>query len=159
MCISSKVFTCEQEDALVKYAKRCIEHYHGLSRTELRRLAFEFAKRLNISYPPSWNENSLAGWTWYYKFMARHTQLVLRTPEQTSLNRVKAFCKKNVDLFFQNLSDVLKLGFDEYHIYNMDETGFSTVPSKIGQVIAIRGMRRVGQIASQEKKGEGKSND
>ncbi|XP_033225989.1 uncharacterized protein LOC117178673 [Belonocnema kinseyi] len=36
-------------------------------------------------------------------------------------------------------------------IWNMDETNFFTVPTKIGKVIAFRGSRQVGQIASQER--------
>lgn len=33
----------------------------------------------------------------------------------------------------------------------MDETGFSTVPSKVGKVISLKGMKHVGQMASQER--------
>ncbi|XP_031632567.1 uncharacterized protein LOC116346566 [Contarinia nasturtii] len=38
----------------------------------------------------------MAGKTWYYGFMLRHPSLSLRTPEQTSINRVRSFCKENV---------------------------------------------------------------
>jgi len=33
----------------------------------------------------------------------------------------------------------------------MDETGFSTVPTKIGKVIAVRGVKKVGLISSAER--------
>lgn len=33
----------------------------------------------------------------------------------------------------------------------MDESGFSTVPAKIGKVIALKGMRRVGQLEAAER--------
>lgn len=33
----------------------------------------------------------------------------------------------------------------------MDETGFSTVPSKVGKVIAVKDMKKVGQMTSQER--------
>lgn len=152
-CLFHQVFTREQEDALKKYALRCQEHYYGLSVTELKVLAFEMAVRLKIQYPDSWNENQMTGWKWYYNFMACNPELVLRTPEQTSLNRVRAFCKENVEVFFRNLDAVLTPSFLEnpYTIYNMDETGISTVPSKIGKIISLRGLKKVGQITIQER--------
>ena len=67
------------------------------------------------------------------------------------MNRLKSFCKPNVNKFSANLGELL----DEYHfhnaIYNMDESGFSTVPTKIGKVIAVRGMRRVGKVEAAER--------
>lgn len=92
----------------------------------------------------------MAGWQWYYGFMSRHRKLSLRTPEQTSLNRVRAFCKENVDHFFNNLGEVYSR-FEPKNIWNMDETGFSNVPSKIGKVISLKGAKRVGKIAAQER--------
>lgn len=129
-----------------------MNHYYGLSIDELRELAFQFANKLNLEYPSAWNVDSKAGRKWYYLFMKRHPQLTLRTPEQTSMNRVKAFCKENVDKFFANLSSLIdEFNFDSTAIYNMDESGFSTVPSKIGRVIALKGMRRVGKVEAAER--------
>lgn len=84
--------------------------------------------------------------------MARHPELRLRSPQNTSANRIKAFCKENVDKFFANLLAIYdRIPFDSRSIYNMDETGFSTVPTKYGKVIALRGMRRVGQMVAAER--------
>lgn len=78
-----------------------------MSVIELRTLAYEFAKKLDIKHvPDSWNNNGMAGKSWYYGFMSRQRRLSLRTPEQTSLNRIKAFCRENVKDFFKNLDDV-----------------------------------------------------
>lgn len=88
------------------YIVKCSDHYYGLSITELRMLAYEFAVKIKVKYPESWDENHFAGYAWYYAFMKRHTKLALRSPEQTSLNRVKAFCKENVDTFFRHLKSV-----------------------------------------------------
>lgn len=136
----------------MQYAISCCQHYYGLSIIELKQLALQFAKKLNIKYPQSWDKDQMAGWQWYYGFMLRHKNLSLRTPEQTSLNRVKAFCRENVDLFFRNL-DAVKANypFSPSSIWNMDETGFSTVPSKMGKIISIKGLKRVGQITSAER--------
>ena len=85
--------------------------------------------------------------------MKRHKELSLRTPEQTSINRVKSFTQENFDLFMNNLGEVL--GTDNKYaperIWNMDESGYSCVPNKIGKVIAVRGMKKVGQLSSAER--------
>ena len=147
-----QVFSTEEEDALVDYVKKCSDHYYGLSIVELRQLAYQLAKKIQVNYPPKWNANEMSGRDWYYGFMQRHQELTLRTPEHTSLNRTKSFCKENVQAFFRNLNLILtQHPFSAKDIWNMDETGFSTVPTKIGKVISLRGARRVGQMASQER--------
>lgn len=86
----------------MEYVLRCCRHYFGLSIAELRQLAYEFARKIGIEYPNGWNENKLAGRSWYYAFMKRHSNLSLRAPEQTSYNRV-TFTIETVAHFFNNL--------------------------------------------------------
>ena len=75
----------------------------------------------------------------------------LRTPEQTSLNCVKAFCE-NVYHFFRNLDSVLETHpFGPSSIWNMDEIGFSTVPSRMGKIISLKEVKRVDQITSAKR--------
>ncbi|XP_031639161.1 uncharacterized protein LOC116351222 [Contarinia nasturtii] len=146
------VFNEEQEEALVEYIIRCCHLYYGLSITELKKLAYEFARKLNIVYPANWDTDHMAGKSWYYGFMLRHKNLSLRSPEQTSLNRIKSFCQENVDQFFDNYSAILETHkFEPHQIWNMDETGFPTVPTKFGKIIAVKGVKRVGQAASAER--------
>lgn len=134
------------------YVIKCSKHYYGLSITELRELAYQFAKKLNISFPENWEADEMAGLQWYYGFMLRHKTLTLRSPEQTSLNRVKAFCRENVDHFFRNLDAVrTAYAYSPSSIWNMDETGFSSVPTKMGKIISIKGLKRVGQVTSAER--------
>lgn len=100
---------------------------------------------MEIPYPSKWDEEKMSGRDWYYGFMRRHQELSLRTPEQTTLHRVKSFSKENVQMFFNNLDAVLSAHpYQAAEIWTMDETGFSTVPTKIGKVISMRGARRVG---------------
>ncbi|XP_055306968.1 uncharacterized protein LOC129571221, partial [Sitodiplosis mosellana] len=146
------IFTPEQEDALVIYIKKCANHYYGLSISELRLLAYQFALKLGIAVPDNWQTAETAGIFWYYGFMERHKSLSLRKPENTSLNRVKAFNRESVGLFFNNLDAVLTDTMHEpANIWNMDETGFSTVPGSVGKIIAIRGVKKVGQMTSGER--------
>ena len=147
-----KVFSSAQEKDLVQYTLKCVNHYYGLSVIELRELAYQYARKLAVDYPINWDTAQMAGHHWYANFMRRHPELVLRSPEQTSAHRVKAFCKENVEMFFHNLGQLI----DEHHfeatqIYNMDETGFSTVATKIGKVIAMKGSRRVGKLEAAER--------
>lgn len=147
-----QVFSIAQERDLVEYILKCVNHYYGLSINELKELAYQLAEKLKIEYPAGWKDEMKAGRKWYRKFMTRHPELTLRTPEQTSMNRVKAFSRPNVDKFFGNFSRLLEEHkFDATSIYNMDESGFSTVPTKIGKVIALRGVRRVGKIEAAER--------
>lgn len=146
------MFTIIQESELGSYLLKCSNHYYGLSATEVKQLAYQFAEKLGIDYPDSWNESKMAGKHWFSNFMKRNEHLTLRSPEHTSLNRVNAFCKQNVDNFFNKYGQLLaQTTYDGCSIWNMDETGFSTVPSKLGKVICLRGKKRVGQIVSAER--------
>lgn len=79
---------------------KCANLYYGLTIKDLKKLAYEFALKIGIKYPPQWNNNLSAGKKWYRGFVTRHSELSLRKPEHTSLYRVKGFCRKNVDAFF-----------------------------------------------------------
>jgi len=89
---------------------------------ELRKLAYDFAKKANVEYPASWDKGEAASKDWYQAFMKRHEHLKLRTPEHTSVNRIKSFSKQNVQPFFDQLSELIT-AYEPTSIYNMDESG------------------------------------
>lgn len=62
---------------------------YGLSRNEVRRLAFEFAQKINVNVPQSWTDKGAAGSDWFDSFRNRH-RLILRMPEHISSNRMTA---------------------------------------------------------------------
>lgn len=65
--------------------------------------------------------------------MKRHPNLSIRTPEATNLSRATSFNGTNVGLFFSKLGEVMdRYKFDPNDIWNVDETGITTVqkPSK-----------------------------
>lgn len=117
----------------------------------MRSLAYKATKQFGIPCPAAWEATQMSGRNFYYGFMARHPKLTLRTPEHLSANRIKAFNRKNVHEFFTNLTKVLAENNFGTRIYNMDETGFPTVPNNTSKVIAEKGSKRVSQFASEER--------
>lgn len=102
---------------------------YGLSRNEVRRLAFEFANKINASVPQSCG-----------------------MPQQISTNRMKSFNKNAVDDFFEKLKVAIPShSYVPNRIWNMDESGVSTVPPKPKKIVAPVGSKLVGKFASQER--------
>ncbi|CAH0730535.1 unnamed protein product, partial [Brenthis ino] len=93
----------------------------------------------------------MAGIDWYYNFMARHPNISLRRPEATSINRITAFNQEEIDIFFENLKTLMvKYQFKSNSIYNVDETGISTV-QRNSRILAPKGLRQVGKCTSAER--------
>lgn len=147
-----KVFSDQLEQELVNYAIKASKIFYGLTITDMRQLAYEYAKANEVTVPDSWKENKSAGKDWAEKFMKRHANsLSLRTPEPTSLQRMACFNKENVKHFYDNLSSVVeKKGFTPDRIFNCDETGCTTVQKPRKQIVE-KGTKRVGSVVSQEK--------
>lgn len=77
-----QIFTRIQENALMEYILKCCNLYHGLSITEVKQLALQFATKLKVKYPAKWNEDGMAGRKWFDLFIRRHPNMTLRTPQQ-----------------------------------------------------------------------------
>jgi hypothetical protein len=93
---------------LVEYIIKFLKINYGLTTTQIRKLAFDYAKGCNIEVPPSWNKNLIAGIDWFTGFMTRHVDLAIRKPEKTSLSRATSFNKTNVMNFFDLYEHVLQ---------------------------------------------------
>ncbi|XP_063759756.1 uncharacterized protein LOC134877965 [Eleginops maclovinus] len=146
-----RVFTAEQEAILSNYLKTAADMFYGLCTKEVRRLAYLLAVRYGCQYPGTWDEPGLAGRDWLMGFLHRQPTLSIRRPQATSLARNIHFNRHNVSLFFNNLDEVLrKNNFQGEDIWNMDETGITTV-QRPDQVVARRGDRQVGSATSGER--------
>lgn len=148
---TKNVFHQELEAVLVKHIAKFAEAFFGFTIRDIRRLAFQLAERHMI--PHNFNrETCTAGKKWYYGFMRRHPELSLRQPESTSLARAKGFAKDKVNEFYDLLEKIVDTyGISANTIFNVDETGISTVQRKMQKVIAMKGRRQVGGIASGER--------
>jgi len=146
-----RIFSAEAEAALAAYFTFASKIHHGITYQKARLLAFEYAIRLQLTIPASWQNNKIAGKDWLKAFMRRQPQLSLRKPENTARARSAAFNMHNVGMFYDNLATVYSdHDYGANAIFNLDETGLYTVidPPK---VIAERGARQVGQYAAQER--------
>jgi len=146
-----QVFSVDQEQILSQYIKNSADMYFGLTPRDIKQLAYQFAHKLGLKYPEVWGINLMAGPDWFTKFLKRNSSLSLRQPEATSLSRAMNFNKANVNLFMDKFQQVLlKYKFEAQHIYNIDETGVTTVqtPSKI---VATKGKKQIGAITSAER--------
>lgn len=147
----SQVFTIKQEKMLSEYIVNCSNMHYGLSLTQVRILAFQYAKFLKCKFPESWETTGSAGIDWAKGFRKRNGTLSLRKPENTSAARAFGFNKTAVTEFFENYESVLtKYKFQPDRILNLDEKGITTVLST-PKILADRRQRQVGQIVSGER--------
>lgn len=146
-----KILTFAQEKELEQYIIKCAQLHYGLTINNICQLGLEYAKKVGAAYPGNWNELGKATRDWYYAFMKRHKNLSLRTPTPTSANRAKAFNKTTVDAFFRMLGATLDgCQFPPHRIWNADESGFPTVPTKPVKVVGEKGSN-VGSRTSAER--------
>lgn len=125
------------------------ERMFGLTPTEIRELAFDVAEQMQ---PGQHMFNGCAGKKWYYNFLKRNPELSLRTPELTSMARIKGFSRKRVQKFFDKLTELVdRFHFGPEHVYNVDETGISTVQKTVRKIVGLKGKRQVGGVKSAER--------
>lgn len=88
------------EDELVRYILEMEAKFHGLTRKDVRRMAYTLATRNHIKHPFGGN---MAGRAWLRLFLQRHKDLSVRRPTGTSFSRARGFNKENVTSFFNVL--------------------------------------------------------
>ncbi|XP_055708232.1 uncharacterized protein LOC129805249 [Phlebotomus papatasi] len=148
---SRQIFTMTQEKNLVAYLLAACKLNFGLTLQATRELAYQYAISVGQKVPESWEINKKAGQAWAYWFLKRHSEISLRKPEATSIARNSSFTRANVEIFFKNLEEIMKQHeFEPARIFNMDETGLSTVlqPPK---VLADKKAKQVGKCVTTER--------
>ncbi|XP_045764351.1 uncharacterized protein LOC123866715 [Maniola jurtina] len=144
--------TPDLEKKLVNHILEMERCLYGIIPTDVRSLAFKIAEKNGLKHRFN-KEKEMAGKKWYYGFLKRHPEISLRQPRATSFNRATAFNKPTVNDFFEKLERVMdEHGInDPRNIFNVDETGLSTVQRKPRKILAQRGKHQVGAITSGER--------
>ncbi len=114
--------------------------FYGITMATFRRIVYLYAKANKI---PAWfgirSGRAAAGYDFTTCFLERH-KLSLRMPQQTNIARIMGFNRVQINRFFDNLIKILqKFGFKADQIYNIDETGVSTVPEQKVKAISLKG--------------------
>jgi hypothetical protein len=144
------VFTAQQEYELVQHIKEMEKALFGLTKNNVRALAYELAVRLQINHPFC-ESKKMAGEDWLQGFMTRHQELSLRLPQATNLSRAVGFNRPQVNRFYSLYKDLLtRNSVTARRIWNMDETGITNV-HKPNKILATKGARSIGKISSGER--------
>ena len=138
------------EEELTTYVIDMQQRFYGLTSLQLRKLAFELAAKNKIQHPFN-VDKQCAGKDWLAGYLKRNPTVSFRTPEATSLSRATGFNETQVQKFFTNLHSVMeKETFSANRMYNVDETGISTV-QRPGKILAAKGSKQVGKLTSAER--------
>ncbi|XP_041378240.1 uncharacterized protein LOC121390478 [Gigantopelta aegis] len=119
-------FSADMEQDLVEYIIKMESMMFGLSTSDVRNLAFQLADRNGLK-------------NYFNK-------------EKQKAARAMSFNRVNVNKFFDLLEPLMeKYKFPPNNIYNVDETGITTVQSKPSKILAQTGRRQVGSLVSAER--------
>lgn len=142
----------ELEAKLVDYILNMEKNFFGLTRRDLRTLAFQLARRNNLPNNFSLLQES-AGKKWLKGFLKRHGHKIsIRKPTGTSVVRASGFNRQSVSEFFDLLEKVMdEKKFSPKQIFNVDECGICIVQSKCPQILALKGKRQIGALTSTER--------
>ena len=146
--------TPEQEDELCDLILEMEARLYGLTISDVRVMVYEFCKKNSI--PNKFSEkDQKAGKKWMRGFLKRHSNLSLRKPEPTSIQRAIGFNRSKVDRFYEVLQSTLfnadgSRKIPPNNLYNVDESGF-TICQAPRKIIAKKGKRTVGMLTSAEK--------
>lgn len=139
-----QVFSKEQEFELASYAKDMESRFFGLTTKDMRILAYDLAEKNDISHNFD-TSKKMAGRIWLENFLKRNPDLSLRKPEATSAARASGFNKVSVDKFFDLLEQAIETHqLPPDRIFNVDETGMTTVPKTMPKIIGAKGKKQVG---------------
>lgn len=111
------VMTDDQEHELSSYLQTMEASLYGLTPASVRRLVYKFCEENGILHPFK-RETQSAGKKWFRQFMARHSELSVRSAEPVSIQRAIGFNEPKVNMF---------LDIPEKAVF-MDQSGAKRIP-------------------------------
>ena len=147
----STMLTSDLEEQLHDHILHMEGMFFGMTRKDLMALAFEVAEENGLDHPFN-REKRIAGKGWYYNFLKRFPDISLRQPEATSLSRATGFNRDAVSRYFDLLEDVIrKHNLTANRIFNVDESGITTVQKKCQKILGQRGKKQLESVSSAER--------
>lgn len=144
-------FNQDLEREIVEHLEILESRLFGMTTVSVRKLAYEIAVAKRIPHRFS-HETKMAGWDWLRGFRKRNPTISLRIPESTSAARARAFNKPQIRIYFEKLTEVItENNLEPNEIWNIDESGLSTVPSQNCKIFATKGRKQVGVLTSAER--------
>lgn len=144
-------FEANLEEEIVEHLQNLEVRFFGMTAIDVRRLAYQIAVKKKIPHRFS-TVKEMAGADWLRAFRIRNPTISLRIPEATSAARARAFNRPQVQNFFRQLTDIIeRFKFEPHQIWNVDESGFTTVPSQNTKIFATKGRKQVGVLTSAER--------
>nr|CAH7736079.1 unnamed protein product [Callosobruchus chinensis] len=136
------------ESQLVDYILVMEGLFYGLTRMDLRRLAYQVANNIENPF-----REGVAGRYWLKGFLKRHQNILsVRQPTETSYARGNGFTRERMNEFYDNLETIQSTtSFPLSRIFNVDETGLFIVQSKTAKVIARKGKKQIAAMTSAER--------
>jgi hypothetical protein len=111
---------------------------------QCKKLVYNFVEH-NISHSSN-SSIKKDGDDWLTNFISKY-KLSLRISESTSIRHLMSFNKPNIETYISLLKKLsLKYKFEASQIFNINETGISTVPNKLPKVLSPTGSRRVAKL-------------
>lgn len=141
------------EEKLVEHVKKLQAAGFPVTRTELRVIAYDLAKTLEIANSAFNNGTKMTGRDWLKSFLTRHPGLSVRKPEGLSLARAVGMNRDEVGQYFELLTKLLTdydLLKKPGRIYNMDESGLQ-LNNEPTEVIAAKGSKDVHAVKATER--------
>ena len=122
------VLPCVAEQELAQHIKDLAAVGFPCSRDDVRRLAYEYAKRNSIQGFSEKKEK--AGYYWFSGFMSRFPELSIKSAENLSVPRAMSMNVTQVQQWFDKYSEILhRLGIKDCprFLWNFDETGCQNI--------------------------------
>lgn len=145
------IFSSEEEDLLVKWVLQMAKSGFPISKENFLSSVSKLAKELNKTF-----KNEIPGRKWYERFLQRHPEISLRSPQNLTMSR-SSVEKVQIRRWFSEVSEFLeKAGLtyvlnDPRRVFNADESAFFLNP-KGNKVLAPRGEKNVyATVNSNEK--------
>lgn len=149
------LFTPEMEKTLVECCQLIEKKFHGLTRNDIKQMAYQMAIKNRISN--QFHEN-IAGRAWFDHFMNKYKELSIddnstKLSNKTLLAQNISFNNKNITNFFDLLeTEYSKHSYPSHRIFNVGEIGLSIVQSKLPHVIGLKGKKEITTLTSAKKK-------